>query len=655
MTDARGSATPRPPAAAPVSPEPKSATNLPASDQDSSLSGKEHSETEPRVQGTVSSETKAAMPMGSSGGIASGWAQDRAPGESRSGAPAASNSDEQGTVVVSAAKGRATGAASVRSSPPAPTSSIPAGVAPVSAPRPISSPGLSSSQPPAQVPRAASAPPAAAPVSAPGVASIPSRYSTAPSSAGPAAVAPPSAPPFQQNSFDVGSQVPRAPQPSSVAPASFTHADLYGVQQQQPAPAQPVTSSPDEGKKGKKKRKKNKDSEVPASDPGLQPAGTFENRLDATSGVALERRQAFTVENGTVIPRSGQKTGKKKNSLMSTAGLAGGRWQQYLFRVVVLFALGIVILAGLFSMFSSGAAEKPPVIPGSNFPTLAAQNYAARFVQIYYTWEQGDNEARTQALRDFFPSIVDTDTERSGPVNGATAQSVVNVIPGKVKLNDDQHANLEFAMLIDPGNRYQYQCVELPVFANKKDGSVAVMGMPSLKPCEVTSGVKVPEFGQGLEADDQSQPQIEEDLQKFFIAYGLNDLDGLRTWSSKTSNVIRGLNTPMVFKAYERSEVYLDKAKNKRQVYVRITWEYANGGGQINSDYVVIVRRNADTGGWIVDELRYGIPNGDFAPPKGGVPQPAEDAESETSSDTGTTDPASSPSDQPAVQGQTDG
>lgn len=417
--------------------------------------------------------------------------------------------------------------------------------------------------------------------------------------------------------------------------APLNQQNLYGIPPAAPGqlPLPPQEEESGKGKKKKKKKKRKGEDQMHLLVP-LPATGSIDDRLTSSAPVAATPPPAFTVEAGTVVPKlaaDGQKK-KKKSAALTAGSFAGGRWKVFAFRSGALLALGIIMLAGIMSMVSSPAEEEEP--PGANFPVQAAQGYAAQFVQIYYSWSDTSEEARNAralALRNFFVDERE-DAERDG-WNSNGVQLVQSVVPAGVKVVDDNRANLQFGMLLNQGTAMPYQCVDVPVYANLKQHTFAILGMPSFVPCDVTSKAEVPELTESFDPDEEGRfdKDIEEDLEKFFTAYGVDAREELRTWRTASSNVVRGLNSPMLFQGFDKQEIYLQTDDNRRVVYVRVRWKIVapdgSNRGEIASDYIVRVRLSSDNNSWQVEELQTGVPNPNFAPAQDGPPVYEEEGE----------------------------
>lgn len=382
------------------------------------------------------------------------------------------------------------------------------------------------------------------------------------------------------------------------------HAPLPGVQE---APAAARAASPPAGTTTEPPTASTPSpTALPHPDPESAPAARTASATAPTPVVESAVSDAPPRRAGT-RPRAadpqrdtGGGTGTLRSSVTEVVrdvvglGSRGGRqsWVRTI-QILVASATVLTLALGLRSMFAPVSASSAPA--SATFPQAVAASTAERFAEVYFTWDESDRQARTEALSQLMvggtPGQAGWDGKGTSTAGTARAAGFTYV--------DASHAIVTVVVPVttpdaDGTDATSTMSLQVPVTVVGArvwvSGLPASVGVPAAAPTGTASSFRL---------DAQTSTRSRPAVAQYFAALSRGDVA-----LSETGNASTGLDGTLQYT--ELLDWRVERGGDDQRVgFAEVRWA-TPGGAVLDQEYRLVISRNGS--GWQVRAATASVP-----------------------------------------------
>ncbi|MFJ3379509.1 conjugal transfer protein [Curtobacterium sp. NPDC090217] len=275
-------------------------------------------------------------------------------------------------------------------------------------------------------------------------------------------------------------------------------------------------------------------------------------------------------------------------------GSRGGRrsWVRTI-QILVASATVLTLAVGLRSIFAPVSASSTPA--SATFPQAVAASTAERFAEVYFTWDESDRQARTEALSQLMvggtPGQAGWDGKGTSTAGAARAAGFTYV--------DASHAIVTVVVPVttpdaDGTDATSTMSLQVPVTVVGArvwvSGLPASVGVPAAAPTGTASSFRL---------DAQTSTRTRPAVAKYFAALSRGDVE-----LSETGNASTGLDGTLQYT--ELLDWRVERGDDDQRVgFAEVRWA-TPGGAVLDQEYRLVISRNGS--GWQVRAATASVP-----------------------------------------------
>ncbi|SBN61758.1 Conjugative transposon protein TcpC [Curtobacterium sp. 9128] len=275
-------------------------------------------------------------------------------------------------------------------------------------------------------------------------------------------------------------------------------------------------------------------------------------------------------------------------------GSRGGRrsWVRTI-QILVASATVLTLAVGLRSIFAPVSASSTPA--SATFPQAVAASTAERFAEVYFTWDESDRQARTEALSQLMvggtPGQAGWDGKGTSTAGAARAAGFTYV--------DASHAIVTVVVPVttpdaDGTDATSTMSLQVPVTVVGArvwvSGLPASVGVPAAAPTGTASSFRL---------DAQTSARSRPAVAKYFAALSRGDVA-----LSETGNASTGLDGTLQYT--ELLDWRVERGGDDQRVgFAEVRWA-TPGGAVLDQEYRLVISRNGS--GWQVRAATASVP-----------------------------------------------
>jgi hypothetical protein len=275
-------------------------------------------------------------------------------------------------------------------------------------------------------------------------------------------------------------------------------------------------------------------------------------------------------------------------------GSRGGRqsWVRTI-QILVASATVLTLALGLRSMFAPVSASSAPA--SATFPQAVAASTAERFAEVYFTWDESDRQARTEALSQLMvggtPGQAGWDGKGTSTAGAARAAGFTYV--------DASHAIVTVVVPVttpdaDGTDATSTMSLQVPVTVVGArvwvSGLPASVGVPAAAPTGTASSFRL---------DAQTSTRSRPAVAQYFAALSRGDVA-----LSETGNASTGLDGTLQYT--ELLDWRVERGGDDQRVgFAEVRWA-TPGGAVLDQEYRLVISRNGS--GWQVRAATAAVP-----------------------------------------------